>query len=120
MEHRGVLMRWTKDLVEYWIENYPSLKDYTINYHTAFYDDGDKLKGKAVYSRAPFEMQAILNAEFDLGLKALKRFYGEDIRNVLGSDIWDAKIKKGWAIGMLKGLLFSADRGKSDWMCKVI
>ena len=113
-------MRWKKELVEFWVENYYSLKEYALDYRSSFYDSGDTIKGKAVYSRAPYEMQAILNMEFDLGLRALKKFYGEDITNVLGLDIWEAKNRKGFAIGRLKGLLLNSNKKDSTWMSEVI
>lgn len=113
-------MHWTSELVSFWIEHYYELKSYALDYHSSFYDDGDIVKGKPVYSRAPFEMQAMLNAEFSLGLKYLKKYYGEDIGNVLGEDIYEAKQKKGWAIGMLKGLLLDSNEENSTWMSEII
>ena len=113
-------MHWTRLLVEYWITFYYELKDYAVGYRTAFYEDENRVRGKSNIQRAPYEMQAILNAEFDLGLRALKKYYGEDIRNVLGFDITEAREKKGFAIGILKKLMINSNRRDSKWMSKVI
>jgi len=113
-------MYWTSKLVEYWIEFYPSLKEYDINFRTAFYDDEEMERSKVRSFRMPFEEQIFLNVDFDYGLKYLKKFYGEDIGNVLGLEITEAKQKKGWAIRMLKGLLLNSNKESSTWMSKVI
>ncbi len=66
-------MRWTKARVEIFIEYYTPLKEYELNpWQEEVNYSGERIvKGKGGRFRAPFEMQAILNAEFDLGIKSL-------------------------------------------------
>ena len=66
-------MRWTKARVEIWIEYYVPLKEYELEpwSEIAEYAGERIIRGKGSRFRAPFEMQAILNAEFSLAMKSL-------------------------------------------------
>ena len=64
-------MVWTKELKAFYKRNYEELKNYDLSPFRADH----RMKGFPVKKRssfsAPFESQAILNAEFDLGLRIL-------------------------------------------------
>jgi len=66
-------MRWTREAIEIYIEYYYQLKGYELKpWQEKFTYRGETaIRGKGGRFRAPFETQAILNAEFDLSIKVL-------------------------------------------------
>lgn len=66
-------MRWTKERIQIFIDYYYELANYELNpwQETDSYSGERIVRGKGGRFRAPFEMQAILNAEFSLAMKSL-------------------------------------------------
>ena len=65
-------MRWTKELVDAYIEYYYPLKEYSILPWQIVENIGGQtaVRGQRSFE-SPFESQAILNAEFDMAIKKL-------------------------------------------------
>ncbi len=66
----GFFVQWSKELITFYKRNYRELKNYELSPFRADH----RMKGlpiKRATFNAPFEGQAILNAEFDLGMKVL-------------------------------------------------
>ena len=65
-------MRWTKELVDEYIEHYYELKEYEILPWQVIENIGGQtaVRGQRTFE-SPFESQAILNAEFDMAIKKL-------------------------------------------------
>ena len=87
-------MRWTVKLIKLWIELYDELKEYHINpWKEVYYWRGEAaIKSKGSGHRAPFENLAMMNAEFDLGIKALGKLGSQVFRLCIleGKDIYEA------------------------------
>ena len=89
---------WTRELAEIWIEYYYPLKEYELNFwqEKFNYRGETAIRGSGSRFRAPFEMQAILNAEFDLGIKALGK---------LGSQVFRLRWLDGYGLEEINKML---------------
>lgn len=65
-------MKWTRQLIEMYIEKYRELKEYEVTPWQVIDVIGGQLavRGETTF-RAPFETQAIMNIEFDRAIKQL-------------------------------------------------
>jgi hypothetical protein len=65
-------MKWTRELIEMYILNYHALKEYEVTPWEVVDVIGGELavRGEKTF-RAPFETQALMNAEFDRAVKGL-------------------------------------------------
>ena len=65
-------MRWTRDLIDAYIENYHELKEYSMMPWQVVDTMGGvpAVRGQRTFE-SPFESQAIMNAEFDMAIKKL-------------------------------------------------
>lgn len=65
-------MRWTRELIDAYIENYHELKNYSMMPWQVVDTIGGvpAVRGQRTFE-SPFESQAIMNAEFDMAIKKL-------------------------------------------------
>ena len=114
-------MRWTVARAEIWIEYYKPLSEYELEPWSEIdeYAGERIIRGKGSRFRAPFEMQAILNAEFDLAIKSLGDL-GEKVFRLCILDKLDIEeaIKKidGYTVKRIKDKRRSVKRDLINWL----
>ena len=112
-------MRWNKERVDFWIENYYGLKDYSIDFmkerKSQSYDKSTIPRG---VNSTPFEDQILMNAEFVLALRYMRKTHGNDLTDVLGLSPHEARGKNWWGVSRLAYLLIHSD--STDWLSEVI